>query len=88
MGITFSLLTYFAIRYFYHFRKSNQIVFEIDNILTIIVLMIFQNAFFILSERYQEFILLRFKKAHDAEIQWLQSLKSIPNGITIYSLQE
>jgi len=46
---------------------------------------IFQYATFVLKDKFEEFVLDKFQKAHESEVRWLQSLKSMPNGIVIYS---
>ena len=37
---------------------------------------------------YKEFIYNKFKTAKESEKQWHLSLKSIPNGLMIYNIQD
>ncbi len=39
------------------------------------------------DESFKDFILIKFKKAKEAEKQWLLSLQNIPNGIMIFDIK-
>lgn len=47
-----------------------------------------QYAGLILNDKFDEFIQEKYKKANNAEVMWLQSLKSMPNGVVIYNYEE
>jgi len=47
-----------------------------------------QYAALVLNDKFDEFIQDKYKKANNAEVMWLQSLKSMPNGVVIYNYEE
>ena len=70
IGLSVLFQAYFALRFYSQFKDKESVVFDYDYLTSIIPYFIFQNASIVSTDQFYEFIFQKFKKAHEAEIQW------------------